>query len=138
MMAISLEMTCEEFPLTHDILTAAETLEITVKHSEQVAVLCLQGRLNIDSSPGFRDRLLAMLREQSRQAVIVDLAAVSYVDGSGIATLLEALKVARNRQIRLCLQGLQGRVVHLFEVTGVLALFETNGCKSASSGAEVS
>jgi len=131
-------MTCGDFPLTHDILTAAETLEITVKHAEQAAVFYLQGRLNIESSPGFRDRLLAMLREQSYKAVIVDLTAVSYIDGSGIATLLEGLKIARNRQTKLCLQGLQGPVVHLFEVTGVLALFEANGCKSAPSGSKVS
>jgi anti-sigma B factor antagonist len=125
-------------PLTHDTLTAAETLEITVKHGEQAAVFYLHGRLSIDSSPGLRDRLLAMLREQSSKAVIVDLAAVSYIDASGIATLLEGLKLARNRQTKLCLQGLQDRVVHLFEVTGVLALFEANGCKSAFSGAKVS
>ena len=124
--------------LTNDTVPGSDGLQITAERGEQRTVLCLQGRLNIDSSPGFRDRLLAMLREQSRQAVIVDLAAVSYVDGSGIATLLEALKVARNRQTKLCLQGLQGPVVHLFEVTGVLALFEANGCKSASSGSKVS
>ena len=131
-------MTCGEIPLTHNILSAAETLEITVKHGEQTVALCLQGRLNIDSSPCFRDRLLAMLREQSAKAVIVDLAAVSYIDASGIATLLEGLKIARHHQSKLCLQGLHDRVVHLFEVTGVLALFEANGCKSVSSGSQVS
>ena|SRR5215475_4016575 len=131
-------MTCGDFPLTHDILTTAETLEITVKHGEQAAVLYLHGRLNIDSSPGFRDRLLAILREQPPEAVIVDVTEVSYIDASGIATLLEGLKIARNRQIRLCLQGLQGRLVHLFEVAGVSALFETNGAKGASSEAKVS
>ena len=73
-----------------------------------------------------------MLREQSPKTVIVDLAGVSYIDASGVATLLEAFKVQRNRQGTLCLKGLEGRLVRLFEVTGLLALFES-GCKSTST-----
>jgi len=48
-----------------------------------------------------------------------------------MATLVEGLKIARNRQGTLCLQGLQDRVLQLFELTGLLDLFETNGCKNA-------
>jgi hypothetical protein len=32
----------------------------------------------------------------------------------------------------LCLTGLQGRLLHLFEVTGVLPLFDTDQCRNAS------
>jgi len=61
------------------------------------------------------------------------LAGVSYIDASGVATLLEALKWALNRQTTLCLQGLQGRPLHLFEVAGMLPLFETYGCRKTSA-----
>ena len=98
----------------------------------------LHGRLNIDSSPRLRDQLLGMLRQPSPEGVIVDLTEISYMDASGIATLLEGLKIARNRQTTLCLQGLQGRLRHLLEVTGVLALFEMSGCTSISSASKVS
>ena len=40
---------------------------------------------------------------------MVDLTDVPYIDSSGLATLIEGLKIARNRQTSLCLQGLQGR-----------------------------
>jgi anti-sigma B factor antagonist len=69
---------------------------------------------------------------------MVDLTEVSYMDASGIATLVEGLKTARNRQTTLSLKGLQGRVRHLFEVTGLLTLFETSGRRNASSAAKVS
>ena len=105
----------------------SDTLEITVDHSEEGALVRLQGRLGIDSSPDLRDRLLAMLRGQPPKVVIVDLTKVSYIDTSGIATLLEAFKIARNRYTTLRLNGLQGRLAHLFEVTGLTALFETSG-----------
>ena len=118
---------------SHGTVTSAEGLDITVDHGDAVTVVRLRGRLSIESSPGLRDHLLAMLREQSPKTVIVDLAGVSYIDVSGIATLIEALKVQRNRQGTLGLKGLEGPLVRLFEVTGLLALFEASGCKSAST-----
>jgi anti-anti-sigma factor len=63
--------------------------------------------------------------KQSVHAVTVDLSDVNHIEASGIATLVEALKIAGPRQIRLHLQGLHGSVLRLFEVTGLLPLFET-------------
>src|ERR1700755_930643 len=104
-------------PMTQD-------LEISLDHGEEGDVVRLRGRLNIDSSPAFRDQVLAMLQAPSPQGVIVDFTDVSYVDSSGIATLSEALGIARIRRTTLCLQGLQGRILNLFQVIGVSALFE--------------
>jgi anti-sigma B factor antagonist len=120
------------------IVSAADSLEIAIHHGEEGSTVRLSGRLNIDSSPALRDRLLAMLQAQSPQAVTVDFSDVSYVDSSGIATLIEGLKMARQRQTTLCLHGLQGRLLHLFEVTGMSPLFEKNGCESASFESKVS
>jgi anti-sigma B factor antagonist len=124
--------------LTRGIVTATDGLEITVDHCEEGTLVCLNGRLGIDSSPALRDRLLAMLRGQSPEAVIVDLTEVSYIDASGIATLLEGLKIARNRGTTLALKGLHDRLLHLFEVTGVLPLFGTSGLRTAPSVSKVS
>jgi anti-sigma B factor antagonist len=118
-----------EIAVTQELVTEAEVLEITVERGEERALVRLRGRLVIDSSPDLRDRLLTILQGQPPKTIIVDLTEVSFTDASGIATLLEALKVARNRQVTLCLKGLQGRVVRFFEVTGLLSVFETAGCK---------
>jgi len=90
------------------------------------AIVRLNGRIDVDSSPDVRDCLLAILSsKQSVHAVTVDLAGVTFIEASGVATLVEALKIAGPRQIRLHLQGLHGSVLRLFEVTGLLPLFET-------------
>jgi anti-sigma B factor antagonist len=115
-------------------VTEADSLHITVDGGEERAFVRLHGRVGIDSSPTLRDRLLAMLRGQPPKTIIVDLTKVSYMDASGIATLLEALKLARHRRSTLCLKGLQGRMVRLFEVMGLLALFETTGVKISRQG----
>ena len=124
--------------MTRGTIPPTDSLEITVLPGDEGSTLCLRGRLNIDSSPAFRDRLLSILQAHSPQAVIVDFSDVSYIDSSGIATLIEGLKMARQRKTTLCLQGLQGRLLHLFEVTGMSALFENSGCGSASSKSKVS
>jgi anti-sigma B factor antagonist len=100
-------------------------LEIAVDRSGMDAIVRLNGRIDVDSSPDLRDYLLEILSgKQTVHAVTVDLAGIMFIEASGVATLVEALKVARHRQIRLHLQGLHGSVLRLFEVTGLLPLFE--------------
>jgi anti-sigma B factor antagonist len=110
--------------LKRGTFNAGDGLAIAVDDNAEGTVFRLRGRVTIDSSPVLRDRLLAMLRVQAPTAVIFDLTEVPYIDSSGIATLIEGLKIARNRQIAFCLQGLEGRLLHLFEVTGVLAILK--------------
>ena|SRR5215469_3341053 len=124
--------------MTRNLLNANLDLEIIVSKRDESSIVRLRGRLNVDSSPALRDRLLPLLRAQPPQAVILDFSDVSYVDSSGIATVVEGLGMARMRQTTLCLQGLQGRLLHLFQVTGISTLFEKNGCTSASSVSQVS
>jgi anti-anti-sigma factor len=89
------------------------------------AIIRLNGRIDVDSSPNVRDCLLEILSDkQPVHTVTVDLSDVNHIEASGIATLVEALKIAGPRQIRVHLQGLQGSVLRLFEVTGLLPLFE--------------
>ena len=118
--------------------TASDGLEIIVQHGESGVTMRLRGRFNIDSSPAVRDRLLFLLRAQTIKPVTVDLSDLSYIDSAGFATLIEGLKMAHTRQTTLCVQGLQGRLLHLFQVTGMSALFEKSGCGRAPSMSEVS
>ena len=99
-------------------------------HCGSDTLVRLNGRIDVDSSPDLRDRLSAILSESPLPcAITVDLAGVPYIETSGIATLVEALRIARHRQTIVCLQGLSGSVLRLFEVTGVLPLFEAGDYK---------
>jgi len=105
------------------------SISITVDHCGSDALVRPNGRIDVDSSPDLRDCLLAILSEERLlRAITVDLADVPYIETSGIATLVEALKIARHHQAIFCLQGLSGSVLRLFEVTGVLVLFEASDC----------
>lgn len=115
-------------------VASSGSISIIVDHSGSDALVRLNGRIDVDSSPDLRDRLSAILSERPLPRVItVDLAGVPYIETSGIATLVEALRIARHGQTIVCLQGLRGSVLRLFEVTGVLPLFEAGDCKEKVS-----
>jgi anti-sigma B factor antagonist len=110
------------------IAIPSSNLEISVDRVGKDVMIRLTGRVDVDSSPGLRDRLRTLLsKEALPHTVIVDLAGVPYIETSGIATLIESLRIARHHQIDFRLQGLSGAVLRLFEVTGMLALFEASG-----------
>jgi anti-sigma B factor antagonist len=110
-------------------ITSEGGLGITVIQNDDEVLVRLNGRATVHSSPDLRDRLLEVLSDEpSPRVVTVDLTGVTYIEASGIATLIEALKITRHRQRTFCLQGLGGSVLRLFEVTGVLALFEASDC----------
>jgi anti-sigma B factor antagonist len=112
--------------LTQDTQTGS-LLTIRVSRIEGGALVSLGGRLTIDSSPELRNQLLAVLHGETLRSLVIDLSDVPYVDLSGVATLLETLRVARGRNIGLQLKGLHDRPLYLLQVTGLLSLFDTCG-----------
>jgi anti-sigma B factor antagonist len=66
--------------------------------------------------------------------VSIDLSAVTHIDSSGVATLIEVLRIARTQNIEMQLQGLEGRLLRLFESTGILSLFNGNARTNTQSG----
>jgi anti-sigma B factor antagonist len=125
--------------VTRGAVPSSSNLEISVDQAGKDATVRPSGRIDVDSSPDLRDRLRTLLSEGALpQSIIVDLAGVSYIETSGIATLIEALRIARHHQVELRLQGLSGAVLRLFQVTGVLALFDASNSGQSRSGQRVS
>ena len=120
--------------MTRIAIPSSSNLTISVDQGGKDSVVRLTGRIDVDSSPDLRDRLRTLLSQEALpQTIIVDLGGVPYIETSGVATLIEALRIARHHQISFRLQGLSGASLRLFEVTGVLALFD-----ASNSGQKVS
>ena len=94
----------------------------------------LYGRIDIDSSPVLLERFLAFLQSPHPHVVNIDLSGVIHIDSSGVATLIEALRIARRSGTELRLQGLHDRLVRLFESTGILSLFNRGVGTTSQSG----
>jgi anti-anti-sigma factor len=91
------------------------------------STVAIAGRATVDTSPDLRSVLLGLLRRGASPVVVIDFSALSYVDMAGIATLLEALKAARERSVKLRLTGIGGQVRTLAEVAQLDAIYHAWG-----------
>jgi anti-anti-sigma factor len=121
---------------TRGNLKAAGEPKMDLVASDDHTLVSVCGQIDIDSSPLLRDRLLALLQPPYPKVLSVDLSHITQFDSSGVATLIEALKIARASKIELRLQGLQGRLLHLFESTRILSLFDGNVLSAGQGEAE--
>jgi anti-sigma B factor antagonist len=103
-----------------------ENLKISHRTVADATIVDLEGRIDITNSTTLRSSLFQTLQTSPRLAL--NMTGIRYIDSSGIATLIEALKKARalNRDFRLF--GV-GRPVHdvlkLTNLLGVFQIFET-------------
>jgi anti-sigma B factor antagonist len=112
-------------------------LAIQIVENKGGALVCPSGRIDIDSSPAFRDQLLALLRGRPIATLRIDLSAVTSIDSSGLATLIEALRIAHAGKTGLRLQGLHDELLRIFQFTGFLSLFDGSSQVMTQSGGEV-
>jgi len=82
-----------------------------------------QGRITIENSGEMREALGKALRARPAQ-LSVNLAGVTYIDTSGLATLLEAERIARTQGTRMSLEGVRDQPRYLLEVSHLDRLFE--------------
>jgi anti-anti-sigma factor len=71
--------------------------------------------------------LLQLLRREAEPVVVIDLSGVSYLDMSGLATLLEALKAARRHSVTLRVLGMTGQSRMLAEIAELDTVFRGAG-----------
>ena len=90
---------------------------------DQVAVIKLSGRLDMNTSPDLRKAALALYTKGECKNLTIDFANVSYIDTSGLATLLEVLVTAKERCAQLTLSGLNEKVRYLLDVNGLTGFF---------------
>lgn len=94
----------DEQPITIDTATQGETL-----------VLAPRGDVDMNVSPVLRQALRQALQTKP-PCLVVDMSGVSYMDSSGVATLVEAMKLARAAGTRLVLCAMNDRVRGIFEI----------------------
>jgi anti-sigma B factor antagonist len=88
--------------------------------------IAIHGRITVENSGEMNSALANALREKPAK-LSVDLSGVSYIDTSGLATLLQAAGVARKQGTRLVLDALQDQPRYLLEITRFDRLFDIEG-----------
>lgn len=87
-------------------------------------VVCqVDGEIDINSSPDIK-KVFDKLISKKTPKMVINLSKVSYVDSSGLATLVEILKNMRTYGGRMRITNLSSKVRSLFEITKLDRLFE--------------
>jgi anti-sigma B factor antagonist len=89
--------------------------------------ISVTGGLVIESSPRLRVLLMKAIRKGTSAVLVIDLSALSYLDTSGVATLLEAVRVASAQKVRLRVIGLTGEPRMLAQITELDVIFRAYG-----------
>lgn len=92
----------------------------------ETTVMALAGDVDLSHSPALRKALMELMFQ--RRAVVVDLSAVTYVDSSGIAGLVEAYQMARKNGTSFTLAAISdpvGRVLRLARLDRVFTIVDT-------------
>ncbi|MCR4439572.1 MAG: STAS domain-containing protein [bacterium] len=98
-------------------------MEVRVRQEGGADIVEVAGEVDLFSSPEVRKALLSLAKKRS-PLIIVDLARVSYMDSSGLATLIEGLQMARAHQGEFKLASLREEVLEVFELTRLVDVFE--------------
>ena len=109
--------------------TPADRATVRITRAGSEIKISVSGSLNVDSAPDVRSALLALIRESTGFTIIIDLSEVSYLDTSGIATLLETLNSARENSVRLRLFGIRDQPRSLAELVELDSIFKALGAE---------
>jgi anti-sigma B factor antagonist len=98
-------------------------MEIEITAYKGIKVITVKGDIDMYSSPALREELIGH-SNMKVSVLLVDFNKVTYIDSSGIATFVEALKHMKTYGGRLRLFGLPGGVKEIFSFSKLDKVFE--------------
>lgn len=104
-----------------------------IEYAPRIFIIRAEGDVDLSTSPRLREAVLSVF-DQGARHVVVDLKEVPYMDSSGIATLVEALKLARQSDARLTLAAMRSAVESVFELAYLKQVFEVAASVEAALG----
>ncbi len=90
--------------------------KISYCERDKVAFVNVEGEIDMYTSPNLRDTLLPFFKKKV-DAIVVDFSLVSFMDSSGIATLVEGLQWSKKEKRAFVLSGLGKTVFNALSLT---------------------
>lgn len=98
-------------------------------HSEgDTTIVALSGDVDLDNSPHVRSVLLESV--SGKRGVLVEMSAVSYIDSSGIASLVEAYQSARREHTPFALVSVSDAAMRVLELARLDQVFSIHASLS--------
>jgi len=97
-------------------------VKIREERHNDAAVCFLEGEININNSPELRKAFDELIKRGEKK-VLLDFSAVSYIDSSGLATLIEMLQRLKKTGGLLRFSNMDQKIKNIFEITKLNKLF---------------
>lgn len=92
-----------------------------VREKDGIAIIAVSGDVDLESSPKVRDVLLDCVG--AKRPVLVDMSGVSYIDSSGVASLVEAHQKARRSKTTFALAQVSQSAMRVLELARLDKVF---------------
>jgi len=97
-------------------------MEVSVDRRDGFVVVTPEGDVDLSCARDLQQALREAM-EGGPGRVVVDLERVPYMDSSGVATLVEAMQIARKQSTKLVLCAMQDKVRSIFEIARLDRVF---------------
>ncbi|MDZ7289811.1 MAG: STAS domain-containing protein [candidate division KSB1 bacterium] len=98
-------------------------IEVATRNKLEATIVSINGDVDLYSSPEVR-KVIIGLTEKKTPVIMVDLSHVSYMDSSGVATLVEGLQQSGKYNGKFKLYGLGMAVREVFELSRLDKVFD--------------
>jgi len=109
-------------------------VEHEVHADADALVVALRGEVDLEHSPRARAVLLKAVEDAA--SVLVDLSGVTYIDSSGVASLVEAFQSARGRGSQFALVAMSAPVQRVLELARLDRVFTIHASVARGLGRE--
>ena len=96
---------------------------VNTTENDNIAEIELQGEIDTSVTPYFRDKLLLVCNKDIN-GVVVDLSLVTFMDSSGVATLVEGLKWSKKEGKSFILKNVGTHVRNALTLTKLESVFQ--------------
>ena len=96
-------------------------MQCDVYQEGEYCIVKLGGDIDMHASPTARKAILQCIRDN--HPVVVDLAAVTYIDSSGIASLVEGLQAAKSKRLAFGLFGASPAAMSVLKLARLETVF---------------
>ena len=97
-------------------------MKIAQRQKDQVDYFEISGDLDFNSSPELKEKLQQAFAKQAK-SIVINLKKVGYIDSSGLATFVDALKKTKAVSGKLILTDLSDAVRSVFEIAKLDQIF---------------
>ncbi len=101
-----------------------DLFQVSVDQDPDGVLVTVRGELDTYTAPRLRERLDDVIEQNGHSTLRLELSGMSFVDSSGLAVFVDALKKTRQRGGAFCLQSPNPATSKVLEISGLDRIFE--------------